>query len=412
MVSKVTLLTHPTIRLTLVALTLLLSVSHAYAGRCASTRSQQASWVNTSVDNLVRAARDAYEDDAAEKGYNRVLANLSKTIKKCGWTNDVDFMTRYGKIVEYVRVLSLDRHKDHQLGFEVSDREYFERTSSFVSIPEFLTTQEFLLLVRRAETLTDAKALLRRLNQTRSPVEQLLFLSYESRHLGTPDNDLSYLRLLIVVPGDWSRNIPEKWVQFGIADRGSAKPVRNVSVVSVVPDNTEKVNVYFKDYFRTYRGNRAVSLKGRWELGYGDDNCVKCHKSGVLPIFPVEGSVSDEEKATLEMVNQRFRAYAPANFGGFLDTTKLGPGLGAPLKHATSGATCAACHQPGGLGSLSWPMDSTLISSFVESGRMPMGSNLTIGESSKLYRKVIDEYFSVDEEHPGVLKSWLLRQTE
>lgn len=400
----------------LIAIALLLTVSHASAQRCAQAISQQDEWVRQSVNELVQAAHDAYEDAASEKTYTRLLAQLSKTIRKCSLSKDATFIGRYSRFVEYIRVLSLDRQKDHQLGFELSDREYFEKSSAFTSIPEFLKTQEFLLLVKRAETLPEAKALLRRINESRSPVEQLLYLSFESRHLGTPDNDLSYLRLLVVVPGDWSRNIPEKWVQFGIADRGSRKAVRNVSVVSVFPEAGKKVNVYFKDYFRTYRRNSEVSVKGRWELGYGDDNCVKCHKSGVLPIFPVEGSVSDDEKSMLEMVNQRFRTYGAPRFGGYLDTTKFGPGLGTPLRNfnsqhaASSSMNCSECHQPSRLGSLSWPMDSTLISSFVESGRMPLGSTLTIGESSKLYRKLIEEYFSIDDQNPGVLKSWLLQK--
>ena len=126
--------------------------------------------------------------------------------------------------------------------------------------------------MRRFETLPKAKAILRAINATRSANEQLLFFSYESRHLGTPDNDNSYRRLLIVVPGNPSLKIPEKWVQFGIPDPRSRVAIRNMSVVAVVtgPENT--TNTYFKDYFRTYRRNGKVEVNGRWELGEGDDN--------------------------------------------------------------------------------------------------------------------------------------------
>jgi hypothetical protein len=63
-----------------------------------------------------------------------------------------------------------------------------------------------------------------------------------------------------------------------------------------------------------------------------------------------------------------------------------------------------------GIGSLNWPMDSVLISSFVEGGRMPLGSNLNELGRTKLYKQLIEEYFSIDSKQPGILKSWLLRK--
>ena len=154
-------------------------------------------------------------------------------------------------------------------------------------------------------------------------------------------------------------------------------------------------------------------LRVAGELGYGDDNCVKCHKSGVLPIFPVDGSVSNDEKAVVDEVNRRFLAYSAPDFGRYLDPTKFGPGLGSLRASANAqltGAACASCHQPNGLGSLNWPMDSVLISSFVEGGRMPLGSKLNELERTKLYTQLIEEYFSIDNKQPGILKSWLLRK--
>jgi hypothetical protein len=170
-------------------------------------------------------------------------------------------------------------------------------------------TPAFLRAVSRSETLPEAKTMLRRLNARRPPEQQLMFFSYESRHLGTPDNPDSFRRLLIVVPGNATTMVPEKWVQFGITDPGYRARVRNVSVVAVVPALDGTTNAYFKDYFRTFGGNGAITIKGRWELGGGDDNCTQCHKSGILPIFPEAGSVSRDEQASVEKVNQRFLDY-------------------------------------------------------------------------------------------------------
>ena len=67
-----------------------------------------------------------------------------------------------------------------------------------------------------------------------------------------------------------------------------------------------------------------------------------------------------------------------------------------------------ACHEPNRLGPLNWPMDKTLISSFVKGGQMPQGAKLKNLERAQLYRKLVQEYFSTDDANPGTLKAWLL----
>src|SRR5215831_16996401 len=299
------------------------------AAPCGRTSAEQDRWVGQRVDALVRAARVAYENDDRRKPYERVVDSIGATMNRCRLADDRDFVKRYPEFVEYANLLALARRGDHELGFEVSDKEYFAETSQYTTIPDFLLTPQFLRAVSRFETLAQAKALLREMNAARGTDEQLIFFSYTSRHLGTPDNPDSYRRLLIVAPGNPAKHVPEKWVQFGIADPGKPRSVRNVSVVAVVPAPNQTTNVYFKDYFRTYRRGGAINIRGRWELGEGDDNCVSCHKSGVLPIFPVAGSVRREELALVEAVNERFRAYDTARFGGYIDASKFGPGLGS-----------------------------------------------------------------------------------
>lgn len=404
---------------------------------CSQTSTQQDLWVARRVNALVRAAHVAYVNDEARGGYERVLDGIAARIKRCRMGEDRDFVGRYPEFVEYVKLLSLSRNEDHELGFEVSDEVYFAETGRYTAIPDFLLTPLFLKSVSRFETLPQAKALLREMNAGRAADEQLLFFSYESRHLGTPDNPDSYRRLLIVVPGNAAQHVPEKWVQFGIADPRARMLVRNVSVVAALPGPDQTTNVYFKDYFRTYRRNGTITIKGRWELGYGDDNCVECHKSGVLPVFPVDGSVSRDDKPMLKAINQRFLTYGPPRFDRYLDASKFGPGLGSTradgrtaqprqpfsesgegylMQHIGSGATmstfnttaCASCHRPSALGALNWPMDSVLISSFVNGGLMPRGAKLRESERAELYEHLIQDYFAIDDSRPGVLKAWLL----
>lgn len=398
------------------ALIICFAASMASAAPCRLTNAQQEIWVARSINDLVRTARATYQSEDSRKRYERVIDGITRTIKLCELgtvTSDRTFANRYPEFLEYVRLLSMSLQADRELGFEVSDGTYFTETSQYTTIPDFLLAPGFLRSVSRFESLPKAKALLREINAGRAESDRLIFFSYKSRHLGTPDNPNSFRRLLIVVPGNKAQHVPEKWVQFGIPDPRSPASVRNTSVVAVLPGPDRTTNVYFKDYYRTYRRNGSIMIKGRWELGEGDDSCVECHKSGVLPIFPVKGSVSPDEQPMVEAVNQRFVSYGPARFGKYLDLNKFGPGLGSARPgdsggHKLKTAPCISCHHAKGLGALNWPMDSTLISSFVEGGRMPLGAELRPPERTQLYRQLIDDYFAIDDARPGILKAWLL----
>src|SRR6476620_2661978 len=151
---------------------------------CAKTITQQDAWVRRSVDLIVRRAHAAYEDEKAEKNYVRSQRLIANTIKQCKLAENAEFMSRYQEFVEYIRVLSLEHLRDHELGFEVPDKVYFAETGAFVTIPDFLLNTAFLQLVRKFETLPKAKAWLRAINATRPKGKQLLVLSFESRHLG------------------------------------------------------------------------------------------------------------------------------------------------------------------------------------------------------------------------------------
>jgi hypothetical protein len=405
-----------------VCLLMTASVALASGSTCVQVKAQPDAWVALKVDALVVAARRAYESDQAVPAYSRVLDGITGTIKRCKLSADINFTTRYRAFIEYVEMASLDRSPDHELGFTVPDKQYFQETRQFVQIPDFLLDQTFLRNVSRFETLDKAKSYLRDLNARRAPSDQLIFFNYESRHLGTPDNDDSFRRLLIIVPGNAAKSLPDKWVQFGVSDPGVKVRVRNVSVVTAVPGPNGTFNAYFKDFFRTYTRDGKIKIDGRWELGEGDDNCAQCHKSGILPIFPVRGSVSPAEQQALLQGNERFRTYGIPRFGGYLDQKKFGPGLSSASlesrkrrfgpsfeKSTAAGAMlCSMCHNPERLGSLNWPMDETLISSYVEGGQMPMGHPLKAPDRRDLYTKLIREYFAIDQDNPGILKSWLL----
>lgn len=413
-------------RLIFCVISLLIFPWAVWAAPCTLAMTQPNSWVTLKVNAVVRAARTAFDNEEGRPAYDRVVKGIADSLRRCKLSEDEHFAARHPHFIEYIKLVSIAQLPDHELGFLVPDRQYFAETREFVQVPQFLLTQSFLRSVSRDETLDRAKLLLQELNSKRAPNDQLIFFSYRSQHLGTPDNDNSFKRLLIVVPGNAEKGVPEKWVQFGITDRGARMHIRNLSVVSAMPAPDGASNFYFKDFYRSYDRDGLIRINGRLELGFGDDNCVSCHKSGILPIFPTPGSVRASEQQALAAVNQRFLTYGAPRFQNYVDVTKFGPGLtsasiesrerrfGAGFDKSVLGRamTCVACHHQGRLGSLNWPMDSTIIRSFVEGGQMPLGHKLTTSQRSQLYRKLIQEYFATDATNPGILKTWLMDGNE
>lgn len=409
-----------------VAIAVVPTHANSISSTCQRLLARPDAWVNARADSFIHAARRAYESENALTAYEKVLDGIVGEIRRCDVAKKQGFQKRYRGFIEYFELVSLERQADRELGLLVPDKQYFAETRQFVEIPAFLLTQTFLKSVSSYETLGRAKTLLREFNSTRTPSEQVIFFSYRSRHLGTPDNPESYRRLLVVVPGDPSNSLPDKWVQFGIPDPGKRASVRNVSIVTATTAADGIFNVYFKDFYRSYRRDGTIAIEGRWELGEGDDNCISCHKSGILPIFPVRGSVAAREQAALVAVNERFKTYGSPRFGGYLEPGKFGPGLstssvderakrfGLPFVEspAAKAMVCSSCHNSERLGALNWPMDKTLIRSYVTGGQMPFGHKLSFADRNQLYAKLIDEYFATDKERPGILKSWLLRQAE
>ena len=133
--------------------------------------------------------------------------------------------------------------------------------------------------------------------------------------------------------------------------------------------------------------------------------------------------VRPDEKQLVDVVNERFLRYVVRpRFDKYLDAAALGPGIGSTSTEiirrrfgsrfdatvVAKSMICASCHKADGLGSLNWPMDRVVISSYIKGGQMPFGSELSLLERAELYRKLIQDYFATDEANPGVLKSWLL----
>jgi len=149
----------------------------AQAAPCPRTPRQSTDWINRAVEDLVRSAYAAYRSESAQTRHQRVVDGLGNTIQRCRLAGDAGLSPRYPEFFEYVKLLSIAGRDDHELGFEIPDKDYFAETSQYTTIPDFLLTQAFLRLVSRFENLPQAKSFLRDFNKGRTPGEQLLFFS-------------------------------------------------------------------------------------------------------------------------------------------------------------------------------------------------------------------------------------------
>src|ERR1044071_6587227 len=147
---------------------LLLTASRSLAAPCDVIKARPDVWMNRTVNALVSSARSFYERDSAESAYGRAIDATVKLMDKCRLVQDAQFSTEYPEFIGFIATLSLGRKPDHELGFNVPDKIYFEQTRQYVEIPDFLLTPAFLRAVSRSETLPEAKTMLRQLN-TRRP---------------------------------------------------------------------------------------------------------------------------------------------------------------------------------------------------------------------------------------------------
>jgi hypothetical protein len=136
------------LRLCLMFLCLALAGESLHASTSVRSKFNSDQWVRASVDSFVRAARAAYGNDDAIPAYKKVVRSIRRTIEQRRLSEDTNFRSRYQAFLDYIEVVSLETLPDHELGFAVPDKEYFDETRQYVEVPDFLKSQPFLRLVR------------------------------------------------------------------------------------------------------------------------------------------------------------------------------------------------------------------------------------------------------------------------
>ena len=396
---------------------------------CPASPHEWGIWRTRLSTNLTRAMREIYRSGNLVKHARPVVDEWNKCDSEMNHTAST-VQTCLKNLSTYVNALSLRTAKHYLSGYRISDASYHQKADRMTDIPAELQSPSLLENVTTFGGLSLAKGYLEGLNRAKSDDRKLIFFSYKSQHLGTPDNDKAFGRLLVVVPGN-----PEKWIQYGVPEF-PRQSVKNVSVVAVEKTADGKQNVYFKDRALIRNSDGRLVPKGRFELGVGADACMDCHKSGVNPIFPAPGSVSADELSLIDEVNQRLHTYLPPSFDGNYDPGWFGPGVGTSRPGASSdvlnqrvrqalrkhgepasnaqvvslakNVTCAQCHQPRFLEPLNAPLNAKLLNSYVVGGKMPPGAGLTFPERQALVDVIVDDYFSSELPENGVLMDWLL----
>ncbi len=349
--------------------------------------------------------------------------------------SNADLVASLMNLKRFTSARSVEGLDHFAMGFNVQDAQYFQETSAFTAVPADLQTPDILSAFSDPKRTDDAIKMLESLNKSYASNAQMIFFRYTSQHLTTPDASRVFGRILILVPGvdDTQGSKIDRWVQFGVPEEGNGH-TQNVSVVAVVTHRDKTTDIYFKDHFRMFDKN-AIYLKSRFDVNGTGDSCVACHKSGVLPIFPMPGSLASIDQPKLDAVNRLFRQYGPPSFGGYLNPADEGPGLGATDDAATAmrtpdffaqcttglalenstdshlkisnAMTCANCHNSKRLGDLNYPLNTTEIDSYVRAGLMPPKSQLNANEREGLLRCLKAEYLGTDSTRPALLLNWL-----
>lgn len=427
---------------------------------CPQNPGQWAAWRDAQIQDLLTPTLTRKGQKYLEVNKVAAKANaIRRIISNCAEQYPTQFQAdsplakSLANLKKFSQAVGIVSDKNHLFGFPFTDLDYLTRIRAAIEVPELLRSQAFLERVSNPARYQEAQQMIEAENKKRAFKDRWLVLLYKSRFLTSPDNT-SYGRFFIYVPGD-----PAKWIQFAIATPDMEKPpiIHSMSVVAVksTGDPVKKSEFYLVDYWRIY-GKNGIEMPTRLEAGHGTSNCHYCHKTGVLPIYPLEEYTFDQAGRLVvktegvgnlpHHLNKLIPDYGPANFGEGFDPEAYGPPLGPFdrersddfLKKCTqpwqlsetsfdkirTHMICTACHNSTLLGPNNFPMavpidlDVTVLihpktgqgmpmeQVFVENGWMPPSNDLSQSERQALANCLKTEYYD-PATRTGLLVDWL-----
>lgn len=420
----------------------------------------------------------------APGGSENVL-NRERVIDKCAEANellrpilekdpeffkkDAELARNMNNFIAFVQAQSLMHPNDtskNQLGFTITDQEYWSYAKSNLVFPDLLQSQQFLEFMSQPATYAQAAAAIDAQNASLPAERKWIYLPFEAqfiRSIRDEGHGRTYGRMLVLIPNEPTGDggTLDRWVLFSLATPdqpvpGDIRPVSMIAMRNPPPSADGKPprqKAFFMDFIRE-RDPATKQIKlipTVLSPGHISKNCFDCHKSAVLSIRPaaefefVNGemrkkAVSDGEVAG--RANRFIRLYR-SKYGlpdwGHLDTGAYGPSLGPDGRLRTDefiakasgdlnlpagsydririAMDCASCHK--GFAPLNYMQavinnrDASsfrrregLLRTYIEEGWMPPGFNLNEVERKALWRCLITEYFDM-ETKSGVLVDWL-----
>jgi hypothetical protein len=339
-----------------------------------------ASWRDTKITSFLTPTRPTDKPTAIERDLvitkcAAALAELSPVLQAdpAYFTHNPQLAGSMQNFLSFVQAQSLmapTTDTKHQLGFTVTDQDYWAAASDMLVFPDFLKNQNFLQLMSDPATYEKGIAMLKQYSSTLPAADQWLILPFEAQFIksindGGVDEDghpfgRTYGRMIVLVP---NLALPDggaldRWILYSLAlpslsDNAQPLPgkIRPVSMIAVrrPPATVQplgRLKTFFMDFIRTKDpATNEISMVPT-ALTNHSKNCYDCHKSAVLAIRPQAelefvGGVIQRKPDPIDYGNSSiegkligriadYKHYGLADWG-YMDNRAYGPSLGPDI---------------------------------------------------------------------------------
>lgn len=360
-------------------------------------------------------------------------------LTECAANNSLEALG--GNLLKFSESYFYGLKDGHSMRFATSDSQYLKKIPSHArNLPDELTKQDFLRSLDLHLESNGQMAInyLVKLNESRSPDEQIRYFIFDSQFLPTADASASYKRLFVYFPAE----TVDKFIQFGLHNDIGATYSNTISMIAVEklnPETSEQHSTpiaWFKDFWRL-RDQSIISISTRLKESGQLESCYGCHSSALLKVLPDRASFDSERfEEQLTAVNNKIDLFknaqiaevSPDNFGpalgplnneGRTDSlfTQCASGLAdESIAKVNSAMNCSQCHNDTFRKALRYPMaqqsqidrDSIMKVLIEDEKSMPPATDLSDEERKALTRCLVEEYFSYNYEEKGLLEKWFL----